>query len=201
MRTETKTVNIYTFNELSEAGKATCLEQNRSWNVDFCDWHSGQVEFITEAAALLGIHVENLLYTGFYIQGSGACIEGDYEYKNGAYEAIKLQLPNEGRLQSIALQLNTLQSENRYLLTTEMKHNNSSNYYHSGTCTFNTLENGSYPDVEQIADDLTDLMRQIMDWAYSKLQEDYEYLTSDACIIESLEANEMEFLETGEIYN
>ena len=45
---------------------------------------------------------------------------------------------------------------------------------------------------------LKQLMRDFADWIYSSLEKEYDYLTSDEAIAESLRANEIEFTEDGQ---
>ena len=43
----------------------------------------------------------------------------------------------------------------------------------------------------------TDLMNDFNDWMYYRLRDEYEYLTSDEAVAESIIANEYEFDEDG----
>jgi hypothetical protein len=74
----------------------------------------------------------------------------------------------------------------------------SSHYSHS-----NTMQLGEWeyydedadpaPEVyDHIEETLLQLFRDLADWLYKTLEREYEYLTSDEVVIESLEANEIE---------
>lgn len=52
---------------------------------------------------------------------------------------------------------------------------------------------------EQRADEVTKALRDFNRWIFRRLQDEYEYLTSDEQVEESIRANEYEFTEDGTI--
>ena len=48
-------------------------------------------------------------------------------------------------------------------------------------------------------DDVIQLLRDFADWIYRRLEEEYEYQTSEEAVAESMAANEYEFYEDGSI--
>ena len=137
-----------------------------------------------------------IFFSGFSSQGDGACFEGHYTYKKGALKSTKQAFPTDSELLRIVRDLQALQQRNFYQLTATVKHRG--HYNHSG-CMDITVDRAdgkavSYDDKES----LEQLMRDFADWIYSSLEKEYDYLTSDEAIAESLRANEIEFTEDGQ---
>lgn len=192
-----KTVNIYFFNDLSDKAKQKAIEQNRDINI-FHDWYEIVYEDVSNIAEILGIDIENIYFSGFYSQGDGACFEGTYSYNKGAHKKIKEYAPNDETLHKIATQLWDLQSENFYRLSATIKH--SGHYYHKYCTDIDVYnENDSmYHADEETAEFVRERLRDFMQWIYNSLEKEYEHLTSDEAVAETLAINEYEFKENGE---
>lgn len=209
----TRTMNVYLFDELSNEAKQTAISSNRSWNVQDFDWWGSSYEAFAEAADLFGLDIRQtrkslsggghrydptIFFSGFSSQGDGACFEGEYTYKRGALEATKQAFPADSELLRIVRYLQTLQQRNFYQLTAAAKHRG--HYNHSG-CMDITVDRA---DGKTLSDDdeesLKQLMRDFADWIYSRLEKEYDYLTSDEAVAESLRANEVEFTEDGQSF-
>ena len=60
--------------------------------------------------------------------------------------------------------------------------------------------NGRFADVPDSAiDDLSQVFTNLASWIYKNLQTEYEYLTSEECLIENAKANGYAFDEFGRI--
>ena len=209
MRTQTTTV--YKFDELSDEAKQTAIDSNRSWNVQDFEWWDSSFESFADAAELFGLDIRQtrkslmdgtfrrdpaIYFSGFSSQGDGACFDGYYTHKKGALKATKQAFPGDSELLCIVRDLQTLQQRNFYQLTATTKHRG--HYNHSG-CMDITVDRA---DGKAVSDDdeesLKQLLRNFADWIYSSLEKEYDYLTSDEAIAESLRVNEVEFTEDGQ---
>ena len=208
---KTRTINIYHFDELSDEAKQTAINSNRSWSVQDFEWWDSSYESFADAADLFGLDIRQtrkplvggghrydptIFFSGFSNQGDGACFEGDYSYKKGALKATKQAFPGDSELLCIVQGLQTLQQRNFYQLTATTKHRG--RYNHSGCMdiTVNRADGKAVSDDDE--ETLKQLMRDFADWIYSSLEKEYDYLTSDEAIAESLRANEIEFTEDGQ---
>ena len=112
-------------------------------------------------------------------------------------KAIKAYAPQDHDLHVIAKNLQELQRRNFYRLSASVKHQG--HYYHE-MCTQINVENENsyehYPS-EEVENDLSELLRDYMQWIYLRLQSEFDYLTSEEAIKESLIANECQFNEDG----
>ena len=51
-----------------------------------------------------------------------------------------------------------------------------------------------------IENEIEQLFKDLADWYYAKLENEYEYQNSDECIRETIISNEYDFLESGKQY-
>lgn len=207
----TEEITLYSFNELEDSAKETARQQCRE-NIDH--YYSESVyEDAEKVAAILGIEFDSkkiplmngtyrsapkIWFSGFYSQGDGACFEGSYSYAKGSTKRIREYAPNDNDLHSIADNLANVQRRNFYQLRATCEH--SGRYYHSG-CMSVAVEHceDQWRDIGDAEDEITDELRSFADWIYSQLEKEYEYLTSDEQVEDSIIANEYEFHENGTI--
>lgn len=195
---KTKSITVYSFAELSDSAKETARNKWRENHLDY-DWWEGVYEDATTIGALMGIAIDDIYFSGFSSQGDGAQFVGDYQYKKGSLKAVKEYAPKDTDLHQITLDLYKLQRRNFYRLSASVKH---TGHYNHAMCTaidcdgIHATGEAEYLDTEE---DLKSELRSFMQWIYSRLSADYDYLMSDESIDESIEANEVEFLESGDI--
>jgi hypothetical protein len=198
------------------------IDEHRDFNVDDVWWGAVYDDFkaICDILGIM-LQDGEPSFSGFASQGDGASFAGVYRAVtyttttiNHRYETapdeLRAYAGNDTQLHAIADELCTL---NR--VYTPMYVNISRPY--GGRCVYaetmhatidhfwcddlgwtdtHDAEDGEPrwpPEVmQQIEDQLTDLFRRLADWLYRTLEKEYEYLTSDEAIIESLEANGIE---------
>jgi hypothetical protein len=192
-------VNLYTYDELSDAAKAKA----REWYAA-CDAFLPEMEPYQTAARILGItfatgrdNTSDIRWSGFSSQGDGASFVGIYRYSAEAAQAIRAEFPEDKTLHSIADTLAEIQAHYSAHLKAEITQRG--HYVHSRTM---QLE-------EYTPDDLTDAdldlllvtMRRYADWIYICLEDDYNAQREDEYIAEAIIANEFEFRADGERSN
>ena len=204
-------IKILKFNELSDKAK----EAARQWWIKCETEDSTSDEDVYEDAStiaeLFGLDIKTrrvplmggghrydpaIFYSGFWSQGAGACFEGTYEYKKGAYAAVKAHAPEDKELHEIVRQLQMAQAKNFYQVACTTKH--SGHYYHSG-CMSVEPEHGSNSVVND-EDAFIQALREFADWIYKRLEDAWDYTVSDEHVDESMESNDYEFTEDGEVY-
>jgi len=186
-----KVTKVYKFDELSNEAKEKARERFRDSAFD-CNWYDAVYEYAKTCGALIGIDIDKIYFSGFSLQGEGACFEGEYHYKKGALKAIKEYAPKDTELHGIASALQGEQRGHFYALCARTKHDG--HYYHSGCMRTDIWDNGGEIDNDEIEDQL----RYFADWIYTQLEKEYDFLNSDAQVDESIECNEYEFTEDGE---
>ena len=177
------TVTVYSFAELSDDAKKRALNAFRDINVEF-DWWDGAYDTICTAGNLLGLDIDRIHFDAYLY-----CIfNANYEYVRGAAKAVKAEFPQDTKLHDVARKLQDLQKRHFYSLSCAVTKGQSMNYYRC----FRFGEDYECEDLGDIIDDFAH-------WARVLLRDEYEYLTSDEAVKETIEANEYEFTEGGKL--
>ncbi len=186
MRAETITKYYYTFEELSKDRQELEIEKirNDEYYLDY-EWYEGIEEDFKTILELLGFYDIETYFSGFYSQGDGASFEARWDREKYLTRKIKDYAPKDEELYSIAKELQGFAVGEEGIV----ERTQHTNYYHSNTMTaeigegYNKIANNHF----------TALCRDLADWYYSRLDEQYEYLMSDEAIVEHMIANEYEF--------
>jgi hypothetical protein len=196
---KTVEVKLYTIDELSDTAQAKAIEHFRDGQADDTYWHEFVFDDAKEIGALMGITIKDIYFSGFYSQGDGACFEGDYQYKLNSVKLLTEHAPEDTELHRIVKALYELQKRSFYKLTANIKH--SGHYYHK-YCTNIIVETyEGDPGNIKIEEELTELLRDFMDWIYKQLRTEYEYINEDAQIKETIKINDYQYLENGTMAN
>ena len=190
---QTHTITTYSYEELSEQAQKNARNWYREHGLDY-EWYDSVYEDAKMCAALVGIEIDRIYFSGFWSQGDGACFEGAFTYKPGLLKAIKEYAPNDRELLGIAKELQKVRYKG---ITATVKH--SGRYYHEMCTNINVYLDDGYVN-EDIESEITDLLRDFMRWIYKRLEMEYEYLSSDESVAGSILANNYEFTEDGKIY-
>ena len=200
MRTETTERTLYQFDELSDDAKQHAIKKLYDINVEH-DWWDCTYDTIKTAGACLGIRIDDIYFSGFCSQGDGACLEGNYYYRKGWRAALRAEFGGDtlAELKRIGQWLQDVQREAFYSLTAAVKH--SGHYYHelSTTVIVEDMRHSYGYTTESREADVTEALRDFMQWSYQLLRHEYDYLTSEEAIIETIEANAYEFDENGNL--
>lgn len=202
--TITKTITLYTFSELSDKAKETA----RNWWREAGNNYSQDdvIEDAKEIAALMGIEIKKVFFSGFWSQGDGSCFEGQYSYDGakGAIAKVKAFAPNDTELHRIVTGLCRLQRVNFYKLSASIRH--SGPYYHEHCTAVDVRKGGEYffdTDDSYVSNSAHDgakligFLHDFMRWIYSRLKAAYDAENTDEAIDEALIANEYTFRENG----
>ena len=191
----TKTVK---FEELSDSQKEKVIDENRDWNTEGLDWFQYTMDDAKTIASLMGIDIEDIFFSGFWSQGDGACFTGRFSHTKNIVKNVKEHTGNSDKeLVRIAKEIQKLHRPSFY--TTYGKIFHTGHYYHERSMSIDAeCEKGSL-DYEGWKEVLADFAL----WIYKNLEREHEYLTSDAVVVESIIANEMEFEidEDGDLIN
>jgi hypothetical protein len=195
MRIETITRELYQFDELTDSAK----EKAREWFASLLEPfdYDYVIEDAKIIAALMGIDIKEIYWSGFYSQGDGACFTGSYSYKKGSVKAVKEYAPQDKALHRIVESLANLQRENGENLEAEIEHRGpyTNSSYTDINIFYSTDTNREVADETEKA--LKEELRNFMNWIYKQLEQQNEYLNSNESIDENIRANEYEFLANG----
>lgn len=201
MRTITPdTYIVYKFDELPEEVQAKVLEREWDWNVAWLDWWDVSLDFWVEKLAAYGFINAKVYFSGFSSQGDGACFDADVDLNvltnHMFYEATTYKEARDWRAINLAVDRGLIYDASIYTTNHHYSHENcrrlTVNYLLLQDC--QTTERFS-----NMLDDLDELRRDLCQEIYSSLRQEYDYLTSEEAIKESLIANEYEFNIEGDM--
>ncbi|RJE87173.1 antitoxin of toxin-antitoxin stability system [Paracoccus onubensis] len=202
---------VYRLDELSDEAKDKARAWYREGGFDY-DWYDAVYEDFQQIAEILGIDFKTrtirlmgggsrqeprIFFSGFWSQGDGASFESYYAYRKNATVEIRSYAPLDSILHGIADALQAIQRRNFYQLRADVSHRG--HYYHE-YCMAVSVERdsptgqGMTADAEEI---VIEALRDLARWLYRKLEREYEYLTSDEAVDETITANEYTFTADG----
>ncbi len=203
MRTVEKTV--YTFDELTDDTKEKVRNWYRADGLDY-DWWDFVYDDAATIADLFGLTLEKkgkstpkIYFSWFYCQGQGSSFRAAYRYVKGAAKAVRAYAPQDKTLHAIVDGLQDVQRRKFYALTADVRPANRETSI-SVDVHDKRVDGWNDEPNQETVDDVTYWLEQFNDWIFSRLRDEYEHLTSDDVVDESIRANEYEFTEYGEIY-
>lgn len=201
MRTLVTEIKLYSFNELSEEAKQTAIENYREGNL-YYEWWESIYEDAKTIAALIGIDIDDINFTGFWSQGDGACFTGSYRYVKGGLKALQDHIGNnDNELTRIAEELQAAQRKNFYRVNVSIGRGRLSNHYsHSNTMAFDMENTENRYQAIECEDDIEQALKDFADWIYNQLEKEYDYLNSDEGITDTINCNDYEFTVSGKLY-
>ena len=187
---------VWSFNELSDDAKQTAIANFRENNLDY-EWWDCVYNDAKMIGALMGIDIDAIYFSGFASQGDGACFEGDYEYKKGSVKAVKNHAPIDTDLHDVAQRLFLTQKPAFYQLTANVKQRG--HYSHENCTDIMVSAKDDFAVSQDQCEEVREALRAFMQWIYTRLEAEYDYLQSDEVIIESIDANGYEFTANGKM--
>lgn len=179
------------------------IDKYRDINVDHDWWDFVEHDF-TEICRIMGVLFDKRepSFSGFWSQGDGASFTGSYSATSAdtAPVAIREWAPTDEELHRIADEL-CLVSRVYYPSYVHINRMGSSNYVHDCTMHVTQVE-PVYGDEDDWADEVhnevegqvQELMRDLARWYYRSLEKEYDHLTSDEAVWETIEANELDVI-------
>lgn len=198
MRTQIKEYTIYNYQDLlqNEEIKQKVVEKYSYINVDYANWHDFIINEWKLKLEELGFINPEISYTGFYSQGDGASFIADVDIKLAAQKS-ELFTDRE---------INLLYTLWNYGLIEAAIRRASHHYYHENTTTLEYYDGqlqANWTHIQKVVDRLWDYLEKtkynLSKEIYRDLENEYDYLTSEAVILETLQANDYEFYEDGSI--
>ena len=205
-------ITVYTIDELSDAAK----EAARAWYRETCldhEWYEFVYEDFQTICGILGVTLattpvrlygggtrdkQQVWFTGFHSQGDGASFSGSYSHAKGAARGIRTHAPKDNELHRIADALQAVQRHNFHQLHANIRQQG--RYCHEYTMTIEVERDSPtwQPSTDDAEDTVTEAMRDLARWLYRQLRQEYEHLTSDDAVDETLAANCWTFTAGGE---
>lgn len=179
------------------------LEKYRYFNVEV-DWWDWQYEDFTEQMGAIGITVDKINFSGFYSQGDGACFTG-HIYRTEMKQFMEAHNLAERYLAAFffasrdELQVNIVSNSHHYCHENTVNVNVDDEYLDysdfedndpRGTI-YQAMRTAYYKDALEFEEEVQKICRGYMTQLYRSLRDEYEYLISDECVLEAIEANNL----------
>ena len=203
---------VYTIEELPEAAR----ERARAWYRENCldhEWYDFVYEDFQTICGILGIALRttpvrlpgggtrdkpHAYFRGFSSQGDGASFEGAYGHARGAAKAIRAHAPKDAQLHRIADALQEVQRRNFYALLATIRQQGRDCHEYSMAIEVERDSPTWQPMTDGADDTVIEAMRDFARWLYRQLRQEYEHLTSDAAVDETVAVNGWSFTARGE---
>ena len=201
----TKTVNLYTFNELSDSAKEKARDWWRESSCDDSFWSECTLDEAKEQAENMGLDIDKIYFSGFSCQGDGACYTGSWNasrVKVGETAKDWGDSPETKEIRRIASEFEQFAKdwpESSFSVT------HSGRYSHEYCTDFSVSLGEDADNNEEItpeqwreaSDWLIETARDYMRWIYKQLEKEYEYQNSDERVDENIVNNDYTFLISG----
>ena len=202
---------VYRLNELSDAAKDKARAWYREGGFDY-DWYDAVYEDFQRIADILGLNLKTrtvrlmgggtrqepcIWFRGFWSQGDGASFECHYSYRKSASAEIAAYAPQDEALHGIADTLQAIQRRNFYQLHAEASLRG--HYYHEYCMAISVARDSpTWQDMTEDAEEaVIDALRDLARWLYRQLEREYDGLSSDEAVDETIAANDYTFTESG----
>lgn len=196
---KTITIEVFKFNELSEKAK----EKARDWFRESLEFDGDNTKEDAKAiAALMGIEISEIYFSGFSSQGDGAMFEGIFRACDVKIGGVKGYAPLDAELHRIASEFELVAQK---FPSAYFKVKHTGRYYHENCTDFYTSISDEDGEIEsEEASEAEKMMIQaakdFMKWIYRQLESEYGYQNSNEYIDDNIILNEYDFTEDGKRY-
>lgn len=200
----TKTVNLYTFNELSDSAKEKARNWWREGNNDDTFWSKCTIDEAKEQAKNMGLDIEKIYWRGFSSQGDGACFVGSWSASDVKAGETAKDWGDSSATKEICRIASEFEQFAKDYPESYFKVEHRGHYSHEYCTDFSVefgneiAETGEWNEsLEEAEKHLIETARDYMRWIYKQLEKEYEYQNSDECVDENITNNDYTFLADG----
>ncbi len=203
MRTEQ--ISIYKYNELSDKAKEKARDWWRNASCGETYWSDCVIDEVKEQGGFMGLNIENVYFSGFWIQGDGACFEGSWSAASVNAGKVADGWGDSRETQEIKAVAASFAEIAKTWPEAGFKVKHRGHYSHENCTSFDVSmgedeETSIADEVDEAESALIETAKKLMRWTYRQLEKAYEDYNSDANIAENIEANDYEFTEDGKIH-
>lgn len=186
---------------VTSSQRTALLEKYRCINVEYDNWWDCvECDFIEEMKQV-GIEVDKVYFSGFYAQGDGACFVGamgksltylDHHHQ-GQFPMIRKLIEVGGDIYVTSTHTGRYYHAHSVTIIAENDH-----FYQCldakselQQAVIDQWDEALEKEMSDLEEAVTDQWRAYMDDLYRRLEAEYDYLTSDDAVWDTLEANEL----------
>jgi hypothetical protein len=177
--------------------KEEAINENRHINVENIDWFDSVFDDWQTRLEEIGFTDAKIHFSGFWNQGDGASFDADIDNDLVVAHLVKMGRISETEAESI------LKLQDSFEL--KIRRNSYANHYSHKRTRYVNIEYWDMDNeeqeirVERFAEQVELLRLELSDDIYSDLNKDYDYLTCDDAVYDTLKANNYYFESNGKI--
>jgi hypothetical protein len=211
-----KTINLhlYSFDELDKAAKEKALTKYRHLNVDF-DWWDNEYEDFIEICSYLGVTVdkESIRFSGFYSQGDGSGFSGTVDIlklveaiKGEAWKAyaplLEFLFPTlDVDRKVMALVANGILPNEPQIISRTRQYGVAVDLAISVVNENGRMHDHVFDELDKLEEWVRVVAEKLNYYLYHALEKQYEFLTSDNALVDTILVNEYLFTADGRSAN
>lgn len=191
-----KQTTVFQFDELDDSAKDRARQWYRDGGFDY-EWWDCTFEDAKECLKLAGFTIKDIYFSGFSSQGDGACFVGSWSARDVQPGKLKEYAPQDTELHRIAEEMENIARQSPF---SSMSVKQRGHYSHEMCTEFTvsvTDDQDNEIDSPEIEELIIETSRDAMRWIYRTLEKEYDYLSSDAQVDETIRINEYEFTAEG----
>jgi hypothetical protein len=179
------------------------LEAYRHINVEHIDWWDSTYEMFKEDMKEQGIYVSKMYFSGFWSQGDGACFDGQLDdvplfleknFKPDEYPMIRKLLDGGGSVKFSVAHDGHYYHENCtrfYIEADRLEHvlDIPTEFHEQIVEQWDSILDTEIMDFEK---ESVEIFKNNMRELYRKLEQEYDYLTTDEAVRETVVANDLQ---------
>lgn len=187
---------------ISEEQKAKLIDKYRDINVDSNHWNADMEEdFKDELREKFSFNAGEVCWSGFCSQGDGALFSGYFEdpfkvIENDKYPVLRKLNELDGLSMAVGRHTSRYSHSGNMFVSTDMRsfHQTTMGEYDSElqAAVCSAHDNEAEREIGALEEELLQWARDKADEFYRRLEDEYEHLTSDEQVWESIVANELE---------
>jgi len=195
------------FDALTARQKDEILDKHRGWNVDHYDWWDGVYEQFKRDLDAIGIEVDRMYFSGFWSQGDGACFEGKVTDWAAFLESVGYTCTALTALAGRAWVFRVKHNGHYYhehctsfssdlASPDDYSESEMDDFLHYSSPYDTDIQNAAFVAIlrgynfSSLHDEFEEAFRGHMRDLYGRLEAEYDHLTSDEAVLESLDAND-----------
>lgn len=195
------------FNMLPEKQRKAVLDKYRDWLVDHIDWWDCVEENFKADMSAIGVHVDKIHFRGFWSQGDGACFDGKVDdwplflTTIGYSDAALIYAAENFDWEFTCQHTHYIYAHHKsvsYGGEINLPDDADDHYFADRYCewgpddirTATLMTNLSAYAPQSLQEEFISVFERYMIDLYKQLNDEYDYLTSDESVLDSLDAND-----------
>jgi len=189
---------LFKFDELSKDVQQNLIDKEIEYVENYEYYDFVEEDFII-MMSIIGFDIDECRFSGFYSQGDGASFIGKYSYKKYDIKKFKEEYPNEDEIIQLLNELNNFQKMLNYQINVDLEKNYITRYVHEYSVDIIVYNKETEDCFDCDISRIVEIFREFMKIFYNKVNDSYEYVTSNEIILKKFQ--EIEYFQNGNVFD